>query len=66
MNNEKIQFAFYILSHLALISKYIRLALYYENRVFLNIYLVMVNEQSSFKVLLLLYLKSIEIIENIC
>jgi hypothetical protein len=56
------QFALYVVPF-GLIYKYIRLALYYDNRsFFLNIYLVMVNEQASFKISFLLYLKPIEII----
>jgi hypothetical protein len=55
------QFAFYIVPF-GLIYKYISLALYDDKRFFFkNVYLVMVNEQASFKISLLLYLKPIEI-----
>jgi hypothetical protein len=60
------QFALYVVPF-GFIYKYIRLALYYEKKnrsFFKNIYLVMVNEQASFKILLLLYFKPIEIIKK--
>jgi hypothetical protein len=59
------QFALYVVP-CGLIYKYLSLALYYEKKrsFFKNIYLVMVNEQASFKISLLLYLKPIEIIKK--
>lgn len=58
------QFALYVVPF-GLIYKYIRLALYYDKKVFFkNIYLVMVCEQASFKISFLLYLKPTGIIKK--